>query len=108
MRGFALNAANARWGSAYDAFYGTDIIPEGVGTEKGDAYNPQRGELVIARVAEELDDIVPLDGTSHAEATAYRVNREGIGRNARCSNGKRRGWVAETETVCGFSNERVR
>ncbi|MCY4128941.1 MAG: malate synthase G [Gammaproteobacteria bacterium] len=74
---FALNAANARWGSAYDAFYGTDIIPEGPGTEKGSTYNPVRGELVIARVAEELDAIVPLAGASHADATSYRVNRAG-------------------------------
>ena len=74
---FALNAANARWGSAYDAFYGTDIIPEGPGTEKGSSYNPARGELVIARVAEELDAIVPLVGASHADATSYRIDRAG-------------------------------
>lgn len=71
---FALNAANARWGSAYDAFYGTDIIPEGEGTEKGNSYNPQRGELVIARVAEELDKVVPLNGQSHADISSYTVN----------------------------------
>lgn len=74
---FALNAANARWGSAYDAFYGTDIIPEQPGAEKGTSYNPARGELVIARVAAELDAIVPLAGASHADATSYRVNRTG-------------------------------
>ena len=74
---FALNAANARWGSAYDAFYGTDIIPEGPGTEKGSFYNAARGELVIARVAEELDAIVPLSGASHADVTSYRVDQSG-------------------------------
>ena len=71
---FALNAANARWGSAYDAFYGTDIIPEGPGTEKGDAYNPARGDLVIECVANELDSIVPLESGSHKDVTSYVID----------------------------------
>ena len=70
---FALNAANARWGSLYDALYGTDVIPESPGREKGASYNPARGELVIARAAQELDAIVPLAGASHADATSYRI-----------------------------------
>ena len=74
---FALNAANARWGSLYDAFYGTDIIAESPGREKGSSYNPARGELVIERAAQELDAIVPLDGASHADATGYEVVRDG-------------------------------
>ena len=73
---FALNAANARWGSLYDAFYGTDIIAESPGREKGSSYNPARGELVIERAAQELDAIVPLDGASHADATGYEVVRD--------------------------------
>ena len=72
---FALNAANARWGSLYDAFYGTDVIPEGIGTEKGTSYNPQRGNLVVARVAEELDKIVPLARGSHADAISYFITQ---------------------------------
>lgn len=73
---FALNAANARWGSAYDAFYGTDIVPEGPGTEKGNSYNPQRGTLVIERVADELDGIIPLQGISHGEVSSYQLQTE--------------------------------
>ena len=70
---FSLNAANARWGSLYDAFYGTDIIPEEPGREKGNSYNPARGELVVAKVAQYLDDIVPLDGASHSQVSAYGI-----------------------------------
>ena len=74
---FALNAANARWGSLYDALYGTDLTPESPGREKGSSYNPARGELVIERAAKELDRVVPLRGGSHADVTAYRIAGEG-------------------------------
>ena len=76
---FALNAANARWGSLYDALYGTDVIPESPGREKGSSYNPARGELVIARAARELDAIAPLRGASHSDAVAYRIVPAGNG-----------------------------
>lgn len=72
---FALNATNARWGSLYDAFYGTDVIPEEPGRERGASYNPARGELVVARTAEELDAIVPLEGASHEDVTQYEIRR---------------------------------
>ena len=70
---YALNAANARWGSLFDALYGTDILPEAPGTEKGDAYNPARGELVIARANDLLDELVPLAAASWADVRAFAI-----------------------------------
>ena len=70
---FALNAANARWGSLYDALYGSDVIAESDGMEKGGAYNPKRGAAVIAYANALLDRAVPLAKGSHAEASAYRI-----------------------------------
>ncbi|KAA3628600.1 MAG: malate synthase G [Proteobacteria bacterium] len=70
---YALNAANARWGSLYDALYGTNVIPESDGAEKSGGYNPVRGAKVVAYANEFLDSAVPLAKGKYAKVAGYAV-----------------------------------
>jgi malate synthase len=74
---YALNAANARWGSLYDALYGTDVIPE-IDAPRGGKYNPQRGAKVIEFVRAFLDQYFPLTGGTHRDAAGYFCDSDGL------------------------------
>ena len=71
---FALNAANARWGSLYDALYGTDMISEEDGASRAGAYNPLRGDKVIEFAKKFLDENFPLESSSYVEANSFNIN----------------------------------
>jgi malate synthase len=75
---FATNAVNARWGSLYDALYGSDVVPTDGDLAPGDGYNKVRGDEVIARGRKLLDEHFPLAGASHADATSYAMDAEGL------------------------------
>ena len=100
---YALNAANARWGSLYDALYGTDAIPETDGATKGRGYNPVRGAKVIAFARGVLDKAAPLaGGVSHREATNYAV--EGGALTVTLADGRKVGLARAGQCV-GFQGE---
>ena len=76
---YALNAANARWGSLYDALYGTDVLPEDDGAHRAGPYNPVRGAKVMEFAGRFLDKAIPLARGSHAQVREYRLVRKGGG-----------------------------
>ncbi|MDX3930162.1 MAG: malate synthase G [Shinella sp.] len=99
---YALNAANARWGSLYDALYGTDAIADTDGAERGKGYNPKRGARVIAWVRAFLDESVPLEGASWTDVKTLSV--EGKTLVAGLTDGGRTG-LADLEKFAGYLGE---
>ncbi len=97
---YALNAANARWGSLYDALYGTNVIPEDNGAEKGRGYNPVRGERVIAKANEFLDQSVPLAAGKWADVVDVEVT--GARLACRVRDGRTTAGLADAGQLVGF------
>jgi malate synthase len=98
---FALNAANARWGSLYDALYGTDVIPESDGAEQGTSYNKVRGDKVIAYARTFLDEAVPLASGSWANATGLSI----VDGQLQIAIGAGSTGLASQEKFVGYSGE---
>jgi malate synthase len=99
---YALNAANARWGSLYDALYGTDVIADAGGAEKGRGYNPVRGQKVVEYARGVLDQAAPLSAGSHRDATAYRVDN---GRLAVTLKDGSSSGLADAAAFAGFQGD---
>ena len=99
---YALNAANARWCSLYDALYGTDVLPETDGAAIGSAYNPVRGQLVVDYSNRFLDQTVPLNGVSYADVTGYAIVD---GTLTATHNMDSQCGLAQPEQLAGFSGD---
>ena len=102
---YALNAANARWGSLYDALYGTDVVPRDEDDAKSGEFDPERGKRVIAWTSEYLDETAPLASGSHGNVTDYalreRDGEEGVELAITLADGDRTG-LAEPEQLAGY------
>ena len=103
---YALNAANARWGSLYDALYGTDVISEEDGAERGTAYNPVRGSRVVEWSERFLDDVVPLEEGLYSEVTEFLLEGGDSASRLVCelADGGRTG-LADPSRFAGFQLE---
>ena len=99
---YALNASNARWGSLYDALYGTDVINNEDGSETGKGYNPKRGAKFIAYARKFLDASVPLAAGSHADATGYKIAN---GVLCVSQKGGSESGLAEQSKLIGYNGE---
>ena len=97
---FALNAVNARWGSLYDALYGTDVISSEDGAEKAASYNPVRGAKVIRYAKDFLDQAIPLVNGSHQDAVAYHLNEQQL--MVSLANGEQ-SQLKESNAFIGFT-----
>ncbi|MDP6916952.1 MAG: malate synthase G [SAR86 cluster bacterium] len=99
---FSLNAANARWGSLYDALYGTDMISEEGGAERGSAYNPVRGDKVIEFSKSLLNKTIPLSQGSYQEVTSFQINEGKLEVNL---SDQSKVSLLDTEKFIGFRGE---
>jgi malate synthase len=102
---YALNAANARWGSLYDALYGTDVLPDIDGCEKSGPYNPRRGASVIAFARAFLGEAAPLVRGTHAEATGYAILQGRL--EVQLADGKR-SPLAQPAQCVGYTGDPAR
>ncbi len=100
---YALNAANARWGSLYDALYGTNVIPEEKGAERGEIYNPARGTRVVAQTEAFLDEVVGLEQGKFSDVTHYSLKHVGTTKQliATLNDGRQVG-LADRSKFVGF------